>query len=82
MYSSDNIFKHMIVIDFDFCIFGIRLDLNTTTIYITEHDCSKYEFRPQDQTNDTGRTRPHRREPQVPVCYADGGVLLLLQEVH
>jgi len=58
MYSSDHIFKNIIVIDFDFCIFGIGLDLNLnkTIIYIIEHDCSKYEFRPQDQTNDTGRT--------------------------
>ena len=60
MYSSDNIFKHIIFIDYDFyifCIFSIGLDINKTIIYIIEHNCSKYQFRPQDQTDDTGRTR-------------------------
>ena len=115
MYSSDNIFKNIIVIDYDsyiFCIFSIGLDINAESVdpkrgplsthydfyifyiliigldinktinHIIEHNCSKYQFRPQDQTDDTGRTRSLRREPQMHVRYADGGVLLLLQEVH
>ena len=80
-----------IIIDYDyyiFCIYyipyitNIGLDINKTINYIIEFNCSKYQFHPQDQTDDAGCSRSLRREPQVHVRDADGGVLLLLQEVH
>ena len=78
MVSPDNDFRELKNINFHM-IYDYK---NEIILDVIDNNCSKYEYRPQDQTNDTGSTRPFRREPRVPVRDADGGVLLLFQAMH